>query len=108
MLPFTLAKNAGDDPLGAVADIRARQSAEGATYGYAVPERSVTDVVEAGVVDAHATRRGSVAIATEVANMVLGIDDALKARHTRERADPEDTIYDKRARQVEDARESDE
>jgi chaperonin GroEL (HSP60 family) len=108
MLPFTLAKNAGDDPLGIVADIRARQSADGETNGYAVPERSVTDVVEAGILDAHATRRRSIAIATEVANMVLGIDDALKARHTRERTDPEDTIYDKRARQVEDARESDE
>jgi chaperonin GroEL (HSP60 family) len=67
----------------------------------------VTDVVEAGIVDAHATRRRSMVVATEVTNMILGIDDALKARYTIERSDPEDTIYDKRAKNVEDARESD-
>jgi chaperonin GroEL (HSP60 family) len=39
MIPFTLAKNAGGDPIGTVADVRARQSADGDAYGYAVPER---------------------------------------------------------------------
>ena len=108
MIPFTLAKNAGSDPIGTVADIRSQQSANGDTYGFTMPGRSVADVVEAGVLDAHATRRRSLTTATEVTNMILGIDDALAATFEIERADPEDTIYDKRARQVEDARESDE
>ncbi|MFO7927066.1 MAG: TCP-1/cpn60 chaperonin family protein [Halobacteriota archaeon] len=108
MVPFTIAKNAGDDPLDAVADIRVRQSTHGDTYGYVVPERSVTDVLDAGILDAHATRRRSLVVATQVANMILGIDDALEARYMWERPDPEDKIYDKRAKNVEAARESDE
>jgi chaperonin GroEL (HSP60 family) len=108
MIPFTIAKNAGDDPLDVVADIRVRQSTDGDTYGYVASERSVTDVRSAGVLDAHATRRRSLVVATQVANMILGIDDALEARHTRERADPEEKIYDKRAKKVEAARKSDE
>jgi chaperonin GroEL (HSP60 family) len=106
MIPFTLAKNAGDDPIGTVTEVRARQSAEGSHHGYDAVDRSVTDVVEAGILDAHAIRRESLTKATEVANLILGIDDAVKATFEIERADPDDTIYDGRARQVEDAREN--
>jgi chaperonin GroEL (HSP60 family) len=105
MVPFTLAKNAGADPLSIVADIRARQTAEGPNQGYVLPGRSVGDVLEAGVLDPHATRRQTYTTATEVANLIVGIDDAVKASFSTERTDPEDTIYDSRARQVADARE---
>ena len=108
MVPFTLAKNGGADPLSVVADLRARQAADGPGYGYLSADRSVGDTFEADVLDAHATRRRTYTTATQVANLILGIDDAVKASFTSERADPEDTIYDGRARQVQDAREGDE
>jgi chaperonin GroEL (HSP60 family) len=107
MVPFTIAKNAGDDPLNAVADARARQAAEGPAYGYIVPDRTVADALNAGVLDVHATRRQTYTKATEVANMILGIDDAVAASFTTERSDPDETIYDDRARRVEKAREDD-
>jgi chaperonin GroEL (HSP60 family) len=107
MIPFTLAKNAGTDPLSVVADIRARQTAEGPSQGYVLPGRSAGDIFDAGVLDVHATRRRSYTTATEVANLIIGIDDAVKASFSVERTDPEDTIYDNRARQVEEAREGD-
>jgi chaperonin GroEL (HSP60 family) len=108
MIPFTIAKNAGDDPIGVVADIRAEQSTGGPTYGYTAPERTVTDVVEAGVLDTHDTRRRTYTKATEVANLILGIDDAVKGTFEFERPDPDEKIFDGRARQVERARENDE
>lgn len=107
MIPFTLAKNGGADPISVVADIRARQNAEGPRQGYVLPDRSVEDVLDAGVLDVHATKRQAYTIAREVANLIIGIDDAVKASFSVERADPEDTIYDDRAQQVEDAREDD-
>lgn len=107
MVLFTLAKNAGDDPLGAVADTRARQRAEpdGERYGYVVPD-GVADAVDAGVFDAHARRRESYTAGTQVANLILGIDQAVAATVSVDRADPEDTIYDGRAEQVQQAREN--
>lgn len=107
MVPFSITKNAGDDPLRAVADIRARQAVDGEWYGYVVPDRSVGDVLDAGVLDAHAIRRDTYTTATQVANLILGIDEAVPATFTKERAAPEDTIYDDRARQVERARTAD-
>lgn len=108
MIPFTIAKNAGADPIDIVADIRARQSTDGPHHGFILPDRSVGDVSTAGVLDSHVTRRQIYIKATEVANMILGIDGAMKASFTQERADPDEKIYDDRARNVESARESDE
>lgn len=107
MVLFTIAKNAGGDPLSAVADTRARQRAEpdGDRYGYVVPG-GVADAVDAGVLDAHACRRESYTAGTQVANLILGIDQAVAATFTVERADPEDTVYDGRAEQVQQAREN--
>lgn len=107
IVPFTLAKNAGEDPLGLVADVRARQAADGPQYGYVFPDRSVEDTVEAGVLDVHDTRRRTYTTATEVANLILGIDDAVKASFSMERPDPDEKIFDDRARKVQDAREDD-
>lgn len=105
IVPFTLAKNAGEDPLSVVADIRARQVAGGSQYGYVFPDRSISDTVDAGVLDAHAIRRQTYTTATEVANLILGIDDAVKASFSMDRADPDEKIFDDRARKVQDARE---
>jgi len=110
MIPFTIAKNAGGDPLTAVADVRARQTAAAErtdaddVYGYLVPDRAVGDAEEAGVLDAHARRRRTYTAATQVATLILGIDDAVQATFTSQRADPEETIYDGRAEQVQQAR----
>jgi chaperonin GroEL (HSP60 family) len=107
IVPFTLAKNAGEDPLGVVADIRARQVTDGSRYGYVFPNRSISDTVDAGVLEAHAIRRQTYTRATEVANLILGIDDAVKANFSMDRADPDEKIFDDRARKIQDAREGD-
>ncbi len=107
MVPFTIAKNAGADPTVVVADIRSEQAATDERYGFVASGRSVADVLDAGVLDSHVVRRRAYTTATQVANLILGIDDAVKATFTFERSDPEDTIYDKRARKVEKAREDD-
>jgi len=99
VLPFTLAKNAGRDPLGMVADVRAKQTTEsdGHQYGLVGTDQSVENAIEAKVVDPHKIRRECYTKATQVANLVLGIDNAVQATFSTDTAGPGDVIYDDRA-----------
>lgn len=94
-----LAANGGADRLTAIADLRAAHQAGDVDHGFLVPPGSIGDAVEAGVLDALATRRGVYTAAVEVATLLLGIDDAIDAAPTEEPPDPDDAIYEDAAEQ---------
>lgn len=99
---FALAKNAGDDPLSVLADLRAAADRGEGAAGFVLPERIVTDAAAAEVLDSAAIRRACYVAAVEVAGLILRVDDALDATFERESTDPDDVIYDERAEMRQD------
>lgn len=95
-LPWALAKNAGLDPLGTVADLRATADEPHET-GLIFPAGEVANATDAGVLDPYATRVDAYLTAVEVAGLILRIDDAIDAEFTQEPADEGDAIFDDRA-----------
>lgn len=94
-----LAANAGADRLTTIADLRAAHRAGDVDHGFLIPPGAIGDAVEAGVLDALATRRGVYTAAVEVATLLLGIDDAIDATPSEEPPDPDDAIYEDAAEQ---------
>ncbi|WP_299232936.1 TCP-1/cpn60 chaperonin family protein [Natronomonas sp.] len=102
-----LAKNAGADPLGVTADVRAGAETWGDAAGFVLPAGAVGDALEAGVLDPTDRRRTSYQKAVQVASLVLRIDDALDAEFSEDPVDPEESIYpDRKKKQMEMAEET--
>lgn len=98
-LVFVLAKNSGLDPLDTVSELRAREttSDDAIQIGLNLPTGTVTDVLDAGILDPVATRMNCYETAVDVAVMILRVDDAIDAIATQTPTDPDDTIYDDEA-----------
>lgn len=96
-LVATLARNAGLDPLTSVADIRAAQQSGTPAAGLVFPGGTVGDCLDAGVLDPLAVVRDAYLYATDVATLVLGIDDTIDAVRTEDPVDTDDVIYDEPA-----------
>lgn len=80
VLPRTLARNTGMDPIDALVDLRARHDSEGRAGLIASGETGVIDdPVEAGIVDPAAVKREAIESATEAATMIIRIDDIISA-----------------------------
>jgi chaperonin GroEL (HSP60 family) len=92
-----LARNAGGDPIDTVADLRAAHASGETATGYLVVEDAYGDAIEAGVLDPTAYKRSALTSATEVADLILRVDDAIDATFTEEPADEDESIYDERA-----------
>lgn len=89
----TLAHNAGLDPIETVANLRAAQE-DNDRYGLVMPAGEIADTVEAGVVDCLQTKKDVYATATDLAMLVLRIDDAVDATFEKNPTDTGDAIYD--------------
>lgn len=96
-----LVANAGHDPLSVVPDLRTAREDGETTVGFVLPEGEVQDSVAAGVLDPAATVRRGLVVATQVANAIVTIDDALDAVDLSEKRDPDDVIYDDQAKKTE-------
>lgn len=92
-VPFTLAKNAGADPIDVLAELRAANS-EAPEVGFLLPAGELGDPIAAGVLDSVALRADSLWTATSVTNLLLRVDDAIDAEFTEEQSDPGEAIYD--------------
>lgn len=76
-IPETLAENAGLDPIEMVAELRRRHEA-GASYdGLNLLHDRIEDCCAAGIVEPLQVKQQAVRAATEVATMILRIDDVL-------------------------------
>ena len=80
ILPRTLARNAGMDPIDALVDLRAAHDREGRAGVIASGERGeIGDPVEEGILDPAAVKREAVESAAEAATMIVRIDDVIAA-----------------------------
>ncbi len=78
-IPKAIAENCGFDPIDTLIKLRAGQS-NGKHMGINVKTGDVSDMYELGVVDPLRVKTQAIKSATEVANMVLRVDDMFRAR----------------------------
>lgn len=80
VIPRTLARNTGVDPIDALVDLRSRYESEGRAGLIAEDETgSVGDPVGEGIVDPAAVKHEAIESATEAATMIVRIDDIISA-----------------------------
>ena len=80
VIPRTLARNTGMDPIDALVDLRAMHEREGVAGVISSGETGeIADPIEAGIVDPAAVKREAIESATEAATMIARIDDIISA-----------------------------
>jgi len=81
VIPWTLAENAGMDAINVLIELKSSHTKKtGKTYGVNVMENRVSDMMKAEVVEPLRVKKQAIESATEVASMVLRIDDVIAAR----------------------------
>ncbi len=82
ILPRTLAENAGLDPIDILLELKTSHSAKGSkhTEGISLDSGKIKDMVKAKVLEPIRVKKQALASATEVAVMILRIDDIIAAR----------------------------
>jgi len=79
-IPSTLAENAGLDPIDVLTELKSRHD-KGENYaGINIFNDKVENVVEKGIIEPARIKRQAISSATEVAVMILRIDDVLASR----------------------------
>jgi len=79
IIPKTLAENAGLDPIDVLTELRSLHDAGKKTFGIDVFSGKPADMKKAGVVEPARVKRQAIKSATEVAMMILRIDDVIAA-----------------------------
>ncbi len=78
VIPRALAENAGLDPIDTLVDLRARhEKVDGARFGLDVYTGKVSDMLKEGVVEPLRVKTQAIDSASEVAVMILRIDDVI-------------------------------
>ncbi len=80
VVPRTLAENAGLDAIEALVDLRAAHENGNKSFGLDVFTGEVTDSIEANVLEPLRVKTQAIQSATEVATMILRIDDVIAAK----------------------------
>ncbi|MBE0519258.1 MAG: TCP-1/cpn60 chaperonin family protein [Thermoplasmata archaeon] len=81
VIPWTLAENAGMDSINVLIELKnAHTKKAGRAFGVNVDENKVSDMIRANVIEPLRVKTQAVQSATEVASMVLRIDDVIAAR----------------------------
>jgi len=84
IIPWTLAENAGMDSIDVVIELKNAHNSKkgGKNYGVNVLENKVSDMVAAKVIEPLRVKTQAIQSATEVASMILRIDDVIASRKT--------------------------
>jgi archaeal chaperonin len=77
VIPITLAENAGMDPIDTTTDLRAKQSKGSKWIGIDVKTAKITDISKLDIFEPLSVKEQIVKSATEVASMILRIDDVI-------------------------------
>ncbi|MEE8168846.1 MAG: thermosome subunit alpha [Candidatus Hydrothermarchaeales archaeon] len=80
VVPRTLAENGGLDPIDAMIGLRTQHEKGNVNYGIDLASGKPRDMYKLGIVDSLRVVQQAVKSATEVANMVLRIDDVIAAK----------------------------
>jgi thermosome len=79
-IPFTLAENAGFDPVDSVVALRSKQEQGKRSYGLDMSSGEPSDMLQMGVVEPLKVKTQAIKSATEAATMVLRVDDVISAK----------------------------
>ena len=84
IIPWTLAENAGIDPIDAIIKLKKahKDHKNGAVYGIDLNTGEAADMLKLNVVEPLRVKRQAISSAYEVANMILRIDDVITARRS--------------------------
>jgi len=77
VIPLTIAENAGMDPIDTMVQLRARQSEGKKWTGIDAKEGRVADMLSKNIVEPVVVKEQIIKAATEVASMILRIDDVI-------------------------------
>jgi chaperonin GroEL (HSP60 family) len=89
VVPRTLIENAGHDILDATVALRAAHEKKGGLYmGVDVYTGDVVDMRERGIIDPLKVKEQAIETATELASMILRIDDVIAATKPKEGGGP--------------------
>jgi len=80
VIPYTLAENAGLNPIQIVTELRNLHAQGKATYGINVRKGTVTDMEEEHVLQPLLVTHSSMSLATECVQLILKIDDCVPVR----------------------------
>jgi len=80
-VPSTLAENAGLDPIDVVTELKARHDKGEKYTGINLLTNKIENVLEAGVIEPTKNKQQAISSASEVAMMILRIDDVLAANN---------------------------
>jgi thermosome len=81
IIPWTLAENAGMDAIDVVIELKnAHNKKTGSAFGVNVLENKVSDMIAAKVIEPLRVKTQAIQSATEVASMILRIDDVIASR----------------------------
>ena len=87
-IPLNLAENAGMDPIDTMTDLRAKQSKGAKWTGVDARNTQVTDMYKQNVLEPLAVKQQIIKSATEVASMILRIDDVIASSKSKMPAGP--------------------
>ncbi|MEM2874493.1 MAG: thermosome subunit beta [Candidatus Hadarchaeales archaeon] len=79
IIPRTLAENAGLDPIDILMDLRAAHEKDGKNIGLDVVSGKTLDTMERGIIEPMRVKIQAIKSASEVAEMILRIDDVIAA-----------------------------
>jgi chaperonin GroEL (HSP60 family) len=88
VIPRTLAENAGLDPIDSLTELKSAHEKNKLWAGINVFTGKVMDAWEAGVIEPLKVKTQAVSSATEVATMILRIDDVIAAGKAPEQMQP--------------------
>jgi chaperonin GroEL (HSP60 family) len=76
-IPTTLAENAGMDPIDVLTELKAKHDAGEKNAGLNLFTNKIEDVLVARIIEPYKIKTQAISSATEVANMILRIDDVI-------------------------------
>ncbi len=79
-IPSTLAENAGMDPIDVLTELNASHESGGKNFGINLFNGKVEDMINVGIIEPLRVKTQAVSSASEVAIMILRIDDVIAAR----------------------------
>jgi thermosome len=79
-IPFTLAENAGYDPVDSLVALRSKQEQGNRSFGLSMSSGEPSDMLQLGVVEPLKVKTQALKSATEAATMVLRVDDVIAAK----------------------------
>lgn len=93
-IPETLAENAGIDSIEVLAELRKRHESGAVNDGLNLFSNEIEDTLKAGIIEPLKVKSQAISSASEVANMILRIDDVLISKTHRDNAPKMPDRYD--------------